>query len=109
FSLGVVMLKTTGVNLDTTRVLLGTLLIQYVGIPVIFIRFLRATDHEKFEAERQIERDRTARKFLVKVGKAESAMKIAAKVSYDLRSPIMGLQVTASFKGENIGGFGVST
>lgn len=96
FGLNLIIFLLTNYNFDVTRTMIGSLGIQYLGVPFLFIKYLRKLDKEKSKAERQIEQKRTAMKFTYKVAKADLALSMAAKVSHDLRSPIMALQVTSS-------------
>lgn len=83
-------------NLDFVRVAIGAILIQYFGFPVMYFRILRRVDKEKLEIEKAKERERIKNRFILHFAKADSAFKVAAKVSHDIRGPLMALQVASN-------------
>ncbi|WP_157684614.1 sensor histidine kinase [Bdellovibrio bacteriovorus] len=97
FLMGLLTFYFTNVNFDFSRILVVQLLIQYVGIPVILINYLRRSDAEKIAFQKKAEREKVKMKFALKVAEAEVLMKIAAKVSHDLRGPIMALQIASEY------------
>lgn len=84
------------VAFDMARVLLSCLIIQYVCIPILFVRYLRKTDAEKLEMEKSQERERVKTRFVVKAAKADLSIQMAARVSHDIRSPLMALQIASA-------------
>ncbi len=84
-------------NLDISRVLFCGLLIQYIGVPILLMRYLRRVDSEKLQAEKERAVDKVKSRFIVKVAKADLSLQMAARVSHDIRSPLMALQVANSF------------
>ncbi|MFM6930085.1 MAG: hypothetical protein ACKOX6_16565 [Bdellovibrio sp.] len=94
--IGGVLYKIYSLNMDFTRGILGSLLIQYIGIPILLIRVLRKTDADKLEMEKAQERERVKTRFVVKAAKADLSIQMAARVSHDIRSPLMALQIASS-------------
>ena len=88
--------KAYSFDLDIGRGILGSVLIQYFGIPVLLMRYLRKMDGEKLRIEKQREIDRVKSRFVVRAAKADLSLQIAARVSHDIRSPLTALQVAQS-------------
>lgn len=99
--IGVVSFAWFSVVLDFARAALGTILIQYIGVPVLFLKFLRKSDHMKIEQNRYLEQQKVKNRFVLKAARADASLKIAAKISHDIRSPLMALQMaTRLVKGQ---------
>lgn len=97
FFVGLLVFKLTSLNFDFSRIFLSQVVTQYVGIPLLLIDYLRRSDAEKLDFQNRADREKIKMKFSVKLAEAEMSMKVAAKVSHDLRSPIMALQIASEF------------
>lgn len=95
FSLG--FFKFMRLNLDLTRVIFGSFLLQYLTFPALLLQTLRRADEFKLEAEKQRSQDRIRMQYLMRMAKADFGLKITAKVSHDIRGPLMALQVASKF------------
>lgn len=93
---GSIIYKTYSINMDFTRGIFGSFLIQYFGIPILLMRVLRKTDAEKMDMEKAQERERVKTRFVVKAAKADLSIQMAARVSHDIRSPLTALQIASS-------------
>lgn len=96
-SVGLLIYKWFSIDLGFSRGILASFLIQYFGIPILLLRYLRKEDNQKIENERVLERERAKSRFVVKAAKADITLQLAARVSHDIRSPLMALQIASSF------------
>lgn len=94
---GIVIFKVFNWNLDFSRILVGNVIIQYLGVPFIFVKALRKADEQKMRETQAREKERMRSRFILKTAKADFNFKVAAKVSHDLRSPLTALQIAGSF------------
>ncbi|UXR64300.1 ATP-binding protein [Bdellovibrio bacteriovorus] len=97
WSFGLMVFTFLGVLVDFSRAALGTMVIQYLGIPVLFLRFLRRADRAKLEQDRLNEQQKIKNKFVLQSARADASLKIAAKISHDIRNPLMALQMATKF------------
>jgi signal transduction histidine kinase len=94
--IGLLTYKWFSVDLGFSRGVLASFLIQYFGIPILLLRYLRNEDNQKIENERVLEREKVKSRFVVKAAKADITLQVAARVSHDIRSPLMALQIASS-------------
>ncbi|WP_374000699.1 ATP-binding protein [Bdellovibrio bacteriovorus] len=85
------------VMLDFARAALGIIILQYIGVPFLFLRFLRKADQIKLEQIRYIEQQKIKNRFVLRAARADASLKIAAKISHDIRNPLMALQMATRF------------
>lgn len=99
--LSVMSFAFSSVVLDFARAGLGTVFIQYIGVPILFLKFLRKSDQMKLEQSRYLEQQKIKNRFVLRAARADASLKIAAKISHDIRSPLMALQMaTRLVKGQ---------
>lgn len=97
FLLNALIFKYLSWNFDFSRILIGNFLIQYLGVPFIFIKALRKSDELKVKEAQARDKELMKSRFILKTASADFNFKVAAKVSHDLRSPLMALQIASSF------------
>ncbi|WP_413568790.1 sensor histidine kinase [Bdellovibrio sp. HCB117] len=96
FLLSLAVFRFYSLNLDFSRILVGGLIIQYLGIPILFIVSLRSADRKLFEESKKSEREKLQARIMVKAATTEATLRMVGQVSHDIRSPLMALQVASS-------------
>ncbi|MEN0059969.1 MAG: HAMP domain-containing sensor histidine kinase, partial [Bdellovibrio sp.] len=84
-------------NLESSRIFIGLFVFQYLGVPMLFIKYQRRVDALRLEQEKTFREERFKTRLIAKIAKADMTLKMAAKVSHDIRSPLTALQIASSF------------
>lgn len=95
-TIGCLIFRIFSWDLDFSRGVVGSILAQYILTPIVFLRKVRRLDSEKLQAEKEREADRVKSRFIIKAARADLSLQMAARVSHDIRSPLMALQVAQS-------------
>jgi hypothetical protein len=80
------LFKITDTNFDMGRILVTTLLFQYVILSIRFISYIRKSDAAKIRKDSELAVQKMKNSFLVRVAQADLSLKVAAQVSHDIRT-----------------------
>lgn len=85
----------TDFYVDLSRPFLAMITVQYFGLPVLLIRYIRTRDREAAERARAEEARALKGRVVAKSARADLGLKIALQVAHDIRSPLSAINSVA--------------
>lgn len=99
---GLVVFRLGSYEMDSARVVLVGLVSQYFVLPIRFHRVVTRQAKEKYESEARIAEERMKAKTMILAAASDAHMRISAKISHDIRSPLMALRIVGRYLKETL-------
>lgn len=99
---GAMVFRWGSIEMDSARVTLVGMVAQYLILPVRYHRTITRQTKEKYESEARAVDERMKSKAMILAAASEAHMRVSAKISHDIRSPLMALRIVGKYLSEDV-------